>query len=408
MSRRLFTSESVTEGHPDKIADQISDTILDALLAQDPTSRVAVETLITTGLVHIAGEVTTQAYAPIAQLVREKILDIGYDSSAKGFDGASCGVSVSIGAQSPDIAQGVDTAYEQRVEGAATGEDGDDLDKQGAGDQGLMFGYASDETPELMPLPIHIAHRLSRRLSEVRKNGTLPYLRPDGKTQVTIEYDGDKAVRLDTVVVSSQHASDIDLEALLAPDIKEHVVDHVLARLADDGIKLETEGYRLLVNPTGRFEIGGPMGDAGLTGRKIIIDTYGGMARHGGGAFSGKDPSKVDRSAAYAMRWVAKNVVAAGLASRCEVQVAYAIGKAEPVGLFVETFGTETTDIARIEDAINEVFDLRPAAIIRDLDLLRPIYAQTAAYGHFGRELPDFTWERTDRADRLKAAASRA
>ncbi|MEU6213413.1 methionine adenosyltransferase [Streptomyces sp. NPDC089922] len=408
MSRRLFTSESVTEGHPDKIADQISDTILDALLAQDPTSRVAVETLITTGLVHIAGEVTTQAYAPIAQLVREKILDIGYDSSAKGFDGASCGVSVSIGAQSPDIAQGVDTAYEKRVEGAATGEDGDDLDKQGAGDQGLMFGYASDETPELMPLPIHIAHRLSRRLSEVRKNGTLPYLRPDGKTQVTIEYDGDKAVRLDTVVVSSQHASDIDLEALLAPDIKEHVVDHVLARLADDGIKLETEGYRLLVNPTGRFEIGGPMGDAGLTGRKIIIDTYGGMARHGGGAFSGKDPSKVDRSAAYAMRWVAKNVVAAGLASRCEVQVAYAIGKAEPVGLFVETFGTETTDIARIEDAINEVFDLRPAAIIRDLDLLRPIYAQTAAYGHFGRELPDFTWERTDRADRLKAAASRA
>ncbi|MFF7301113.1 methionine adenosyltransferase [Streptomyces sp. NPDC008265] len=408
MSRRLFTSESVTEGHPDKIADQISDTILDALLAQDPTSRVAVETLITTGLVHIAGEVTTQAYAPIAQLVREKILDIGYDSSAKGFDGASCGVSVSIGAQSPDIAQGVDTAYEKRVEGAATGEDGDDLDKQGAGDQGLMFGYASDETPELMPLPIHIAHRLSRRLSEVRKNGTLPYLRPDGKTQVTIEYDGDKAVRLDTVVVSSQHASDIDLEALLAPDIKEHVVDHVLARLADDGIKLETEGYRLLVNPTGRFEIGGPMGDAGLTGRKIIIDTYGGMARHGGGAFSGKDPSKVDRSAAYAMRWVAKNVVAAGLASRCEVQVAYAIGKAEPVGLFVETFGTETTDIARIEDAVNEVFDLRPAAIIRDLDLLRPIYAQTAAYGHFGRELPDFTWERTDRADRLKAAASRA
>ncbi|MFJ4781413.1 methionine adenosyltransferase [Streptomyces sp. NPDC088762] len=408
MSRRLFTSESVTEGHPDKIADQISDTILDALLAQDPASRVAVETLITTGLVHIAGEVTTQAYAPIAQLVREKILEIGYDSSVKGFDGASCGVSVSIGAQSPDIAQGVDTAYEKRVEGAAAGEEGDELDKQGAGDQGLMFGYATDETPELMPLPIHLAHRLSRRLSEVRKNGTLPYLRPDGKTQVTIEYDGDKAVRLDTVVVSSQHASDIDLEALLAPDIKEHVVEHVLARLADDGIKLETEGYRLLVNPTGRFEIGGPMGDAGLTGRKIIIDTYGGMARHGGGAFSGKDPSKVDRSAAYAMRWVAKNVVAAGLASRCEVQVAYAIGKAEPVGLFVETFGTEKTDIAKIEDAIAEVFDLRPAAIIRDLDLLRPIYAQTAAYGHFGRELPDFTWERTDRAELLKAAAGLA
>ncbi|MEU6311880.1 methionine adenosyltransferase [Streptomyces sp. NPDC047014] len=408
MSRRLFTSESVTEGHPDKIADQISDTILDALLAQDPTSRVAVETLITTGLVHIAGEVTTQAYAPIAQLVRDKILDIGYDSSAKGFDGASCGVSVSIGSQSPDIAQGVDTAYEQRVEGAATGEDGDALDRQGAGDQGLMFGYATDETPELMPLPIHLAHRLSRRLSEVRKNGTLPYLRPDGKTQVTIEYDGHRALRLDTVVVSSQHASDIDLEALLTPDIKEHVVDHVLARLADDGIKLDTDGYRLLVNPTGRFEIGGPMGDAGLTGRKIIIDTYGGMARHGGGAFSGKDPSKVDRSAAYATRWVAKNVVAAGLAARCEVQVAYAIGKAEPVGLFVETFGTETTDITRITDAITEVFDLRPAAIIRDLDLLRPIYAQTAAYGHFGRELPDFTWERTDRADLLKAAATRA
>ncbi len=313
VSRRLFTSESVTEGHPDKIADQISDTILDALLSEDPTSRVAVETLITTGLVHIAGEVTTKAYAPIAQLVREKILEIGYDSSKKGFDGASCGVSVSIGAQSPDIAQGVDTAYEKRVEG-----DEDELDKQGAGDQGLMFGYACDETPELMPLPIHIAHKLS---------------------------------------------------------------------------------------PTGRFEIGGPMGDAGLTGRKIIIDTYGGMARHGGGAFSGKDPSKVDRSAAYAMRWVAKNVVAAGLASRCEVQVAYAIGKAEPVGLFVETFGTAKVETQKIEDAIGEVFDLRPAAIIRDLDLLRPIYAQTAAYGHFGRELPDFTWERTDRVDALRAAA---
>ncbi|WP_327364759.1 methionine adenosyltransferase [Streptomyces sp. NBC_01296] len=403
MSRRLFTSESVTEGHPDKIADQISDTILDALLREDPTSRVAVETLITTGLVHIAGEVTTKAYAPIAQLVRDKILEIGYDSSAKGFDGASCGVSISIGAQSPDIAQGVDTAYEKRVEG----EKEDELDQQGAGDQGLMFGYASDETPELMPLPIHIAHRLSRRLSEVRKNGTIPYLRPDGKTQVTIEYDGDKAVRLDTVVVSSQHASDIDLEGLLTPDIREHVVEYVLAQLAEDGIKLDTGGYRLLVNPTGRFEIGGPMGDAGLTGRKIIIDTYGGMARHGGGAFSGKDPSKVDRSAAYAMRWVAKNVVAAGLASRCEVQVAYAIGKAEPVGLFVETFGTHTVAAELIESAIAEVFDLRPAAIIRDLDLLRPIYAQTAAYGHFGRELPDFTWEHTDRADQLKAAVAR-
>ncbi|MFD9443910.1 methionine adenosyltransferase [Streptomyces sp. NPDC060006] len=405
MSRRLFTSESVTEGHPDKIADQISDTILDALLREDPTSRVAVETLITTGLVHVAGEVTTKAYAPIAQLVREKILEIGYDSSKKGFDGASCGVSVSIGAQSPDISQGVDTAYEERVEGSAAGSEGDELDKQGAGDQGLMFGYATDETPELMPLPIHLAHELSKRLSDVRKNGTIPYLRPDGKTQVTIEYDGDKAVRLDTVVVSSQHASDIDLESLLAPDIREFVVEPELKALLEDGIKLETEGYRLLVNPTGRFEIGGPMGDAGLTGRKIIIDTYGGMARHGGGAFSGKDPSKVDRSAAYAMRWVAKNVVAAQLAARCEMQVAYAIGKAEPVGLFVETFGTNTVPVEKIEEAISAVFDLRPAAIIRDLDLLRPIYSQTAAYGHFGRALPDFTWERTDRVDALRTAA---
>jgi S-adenosylmethionine synthetase len=403
VSRRLFTSESVTEGHPDKIADQISDTILDALLNADPHSRVAVETLITTGQVHIAGEVTTNAYADIATLVRNKILDIGYDSSKKGFDGASCGVSVSIGSQSPDIAQGVDTAYERRVAADSGGDD--ELSRQGAGDQGLMFGYASDETPELMPLPITLAHRLSRRLSEVRKNGTIPYLRPDGKTQVTIEYDGDKAVRLDTVVVSSQHASDIDLDSLLAPDIREFVVEPELKALIDDGIKLDTDGYRLLVNPTGRFEIGGPMGDAGLTGRKIIIDTYGGMARHGGGAFSGKDPSKVDRSAAYAMRWVAKNVVAAGLAARCEVQVAYAIGKAEPVGLFVETFGTETVDVEKIEQAIGRVFDLRPAAIIRDLDLLRPIYAETAAYGHFGRENPEFTWERTDRVDALQAAA---
>ncbi|MBV6698231.1 methionine adenosyltransferase [Kitasatospora aureofaciens] len=404
MSRRLFTSESVTEGHPDKIADQISDTILDALLREDPTSRVAVETLITTGQVHVAGEVTTKAYAPIAQLVRDKILEIGYDSSKKGFDGASCGVSVSIGAQSPDIAQGVDSAYEARVGGSTQSEDADDLDKQGAGDQGLMFGYASDETPELMPLPITLAHRLSRRLTEVRKNGTIPYLRPDGKTQVTIEYDGDKAVRLDTVVVSTQHASDIDLESLLTPDIREFVVEPELKALAEQGIKLVTDGYRLLVNPTGRFEIGGPMGDAGLTGRKIIIDTYGGMARHGGGAFSGKDPSKVDRSAAYAMRWVAKNIVAAGLARRAEVQVAYAIGKAEPVGLFVETFGTESVPVLAIQKAVSEVFDLRPAAIIRDLDLLRPIYSQTAAYGHFGRELPDFTWERTDRVEQLKAA----
>ncbi|MEV6741492.1 methionine adenosyltransferase [Streptomyces sp. NPDC051104] len=406
MSARLFTSESVTEGHPDKIADRISDTILDALLAQDPAARVAVETLITTGQVHVAGEVTTSAYADIPALVREAVLEIGYDSSAKGFDGASCGVSVSIGAQSPDIAQGVDTAYEQRVDGSAPAEE-DRLALQGAGDQGLMFGYACDETPSLMPLPIHLAHRLSRRLSEVRRDGTVPYLRPDGKTQVTVEYLGNKPKRLDTVVVSSQHANDIDLDALLTPDVREHVVEHVLDELAQEGLKLETEDYRLLVNPTGRFEIGGPMGDAGLTGRKIIIDTYGGMARHGGGAFSGKDPSKVDRSAAYAMRWVAKNVVAAGLASRCEVQVAYAIGKAEPVGLFVETFGTATVPQAAIEKAVKEVFDLRPAAIIRDLDLLRPIYARTAAYGHFGRELPDFTWERTDRVDALRRAARR-
>ncbi|MFE5754699.1 methionine adenosyltransferase [Streptomyces massasporeus] len=405
MSRRLFTSESVTEGHPDKIADQISDTILDALLRQDPSSRVAVETLITTGLVHVAGEVSSTAYAPIAQLVRKTILEIGYDSSKKGFDGASCGVSVSIGAQSPDIAQGVDTAYESRIEGAGAGGGPGEPGQQGAGDQGLMFGYATDETPTLMPLPIFLAHRLSKRLSDVRKNGTIPYLRPDGKTQVTIEYDGDTAIRLDTVVVSSQHASDIDLESLLAPDIKEFVVEPELTALLDEGIKLDTQDYRLLVNPTGRFEIGGPMGDAGLTGRKIIIDTYGGMARHGGGAFSGKDPSKVDRSAAYAMRWVAKNVVAAQLATRCEVQVAYAIGKAEPVGLFVETFGTERLPVARLQQAITEVFDLRPAAIIRDLDLLRPIYAQTAAYGHFGRELADFTWERTDRAKALAVAA---
>ncbi len=396
MSRRLFTSESVTEGHPDKIADQISDSILDALLADDPQSRVAVETLIMTGQVHVAGEVTTSAWADIPKLVRDRIIEIGYDSSRKGFDGESCGVSISIGAQSADIAQGVDTAYEKRVESSE-----DEIASQGAGDQGLMFGYASDETPELMPLPIWLAHRLAEKLTEVRKNGTVPYLRPDGKTQVTIEYVDDKPVRLDTVVVSSQHADDIDLDTLLKPDIEEHVVRPVLAELA-----IDTENYRLLVNPTGRFVIGGPMGDAGLTGRKIIVDTYGGMARHGGGAFSGKDPSKVDRSAAYAMRWVAKNVVAAKLASRCEVQVAYAIGKAEPVGLFVETFGTETVDPDKIADAISQVFDLRPAAIIRDLDLKRPIYAATAAYGHFGRELPEFTWERTDRAEQLAKLAS--
>jgi S-adenosylmethionine synthetase len=398
--RRLFTSESVTEGHPDKIADQISDSILDALLKEDAASRVAVETLITTGQVHIAGEVTTTGWADIPTIVRETILAIGYDSSKKGFDGASCGVSVSIGSQSPDIAQGVDSAYEARVSGG----DADELDLQGAGDQGLMFGYACSDTPELMPLPIALAHRLAQRLAQVRKDGTVAYLRPDGKTQVTIEYDGDRPVRLDTVVVSSQHASDIDLATLLTPDVKEFVVDQVLAEVAQGGLEIDTEDYRLLVNPTGRFEIGGPMGDAGLTGRKIIVDTYGGMARHGGGAFSGKDPSKVDRSAAYAMRWVAKNIVAAGLASRAEVQVAYAIGKAAPVGLFVETFGTETVPAARIQHAVGQVFDLRPAAIIRDLDLKRPIYGQTASYGHFGRELPDFTWEQTNRVEALKAS----
>jgi S-adenosylmethionine synthetase len=392
---RLFTSESVTEGHPDKIADQISDAVLDALLKDDPRSRVAVETLVTTGLVHVAGEVTTSAYADIPGLVRDTVLGIGYDSSKKGFDGASCGVSVSIGSQSPDIAQGVDDAYEERHDHS-----GDPLDRQGAGDQGLMFGFACDDTPELMPLPITVAHRMAQRLAEVRRNGQVPYLRPDGKTQVTIEYDGDRPVRVDTVVVSTQHAGDIDLETLLQPDIEELVIAPTLA-----GVEIDTSDYRVLVNPTGRFEVGGPMGDAGLTGRKIIIDTYGGMARHGGGAFSGKDPSKVDRSAAYAARWVAKNIVGAGLAKRCEVQVSYAIGKAHPVGLFVETFGTGAVSDDQIQQAVMEVFDLRPAAIIADLDLLRPIYAQTAAYGHFGRELPDFTWEATNRADALKAAA---
>ncbi|WP_084497632.1 methionine adenosyltransferase [Nocardia amamiensis] len=394
---RLFTSESVTEGHPDKICDAISDSILDALLAEDPRSRVAVETMVTTGQVHVAGEVTTSAYADIPRIVREKVLEIGYDSSAKGFDGNSCGVNIAIGAQSPDIAQGVDTSHEARVGGSD-----DEVERQGAGDQGLMFGYATKDTPELMPLPIALAHRLSRRLTEVRKSGVLPYLRPDGKTQVTIEYDGDRPVRLDTVVISTQHAADIDLDNLLAPDIREKVVDTVLAELAVPS--LDTSDIRLLVNPTGKFVLGGPMGDAGLTGRKIIVDTYGGMARHGGGAFSGKDPSKVDRSAAYAMRWVAKNVVAADLADRVEVQVAYAIGKAAPVGLFVETFGTEKVDPARISTAITEVFDLRPGAIIRDLDLLRPIYAPTAAYGHFGRTDIDLPWEHTDRADKLRAA----
>ncbi|KQS64967.1 methionine adenosyltransferase [Modestobacter sp. Leaf380] len=400
MSRRLFTSESVTEGHPDKIADQISDSILDEMLRQDPRSRVAVETMITTGQVHIAGEVTTAGYVDIAAIVRETILRIGYDSSRKGFDGASCGVSVSLGAQSPDIAQGVDVGYETRTGAADRAQAAEDLiASQGAGDQGLMFGYASDETPELMPLPIALAHRLSKRLSAVRKDGSVPYLRPDGKTQVTVVYEDDRPVGVETVVVSSQHAEDISIETLLTPDIEELVVQPELAALG-----LPTTGHRLLVNPTGKFVIGGPMGDAGLTGRKIIVDTYGGMARHGGGAFSGKDPSKVDRSAAYAMRWVAKNVVAAGLARRCEVQVAYAIGAASPVGLFVETFGTGTVPDDVLEKAITTVFDLRPGAIVRDLDLLRPIYAPTAAYGHFGRTDLDLPWEKTDRVEALKSA----
>lgn len=403
MSARLFTSESVTEGHPDKICDQISDSILDAMLDQDPGSRVAVETMVTTGLVHVAGEVTTEAYVEIPKIVRDTVLGIGYDSSTKGFDGASCGVEVSIGQQSPDIAQGVDTAYENRTGGV------DPLDKQGAGDQGLMFGYACEDTAELMPLPIYLAHRLAERLTAVRKSGDVAYLRPDGKTQVTIGYDGDKAVRLDTVVLSTQHAEDISLEGLLAPDIIDHVIKPVLAELEDEGTTLDVSDYRTLINPTGNFVIGGPMGDAGLTGRKIIVDTYGGMSRHGGGAFSGKDPSKVDRSAAYAMRWVAKNVVAAGLARRCEVQVAYAIGKAQPVGLYVETFGTESVPVDKIQAAISSVFDLRPGAIVHDLDLLRPIYKTTAAYGHFGRTEAvgvdnPFTWERTDRIDALQKA----
>ena len=394
MAKRLFTSESVTEGHPDKIADAISDSVLDSLLEQDPKSRVACETLITTGQVHVAGEVTTNGFADVNELVRQTVLRIGYDSSEKGFDGNSCGVSVSIGQQSQDIAVGVDHALEERIAKSS-----DPLDLQGAGDQGLMFGYATTDTPELMPLPIAMAHRLAQKLSEVRKSGLLDYLRPDGKTQVTIEYDGDKPVRLDTVVISSQHAAHVDLDKTLSPDIQKHVIQPIV-----DSFEIPCDGVRILVNPTGRFVIGGPMGDAGLTGRKIIVDTYGGMARHGGGAFSGKDPSKVDRSAAYAMRWVAKNVVAAGLASRCEVQVAYAIGKAQPVGLFVETFGTEVVPVSQISDAVLATFDLRPAALIRDLDLLRPIYAKTSSYGHFGRELPEFNWEKTDRAASLKAA----
>ncbi len=391
---RLFTSESVTEGHPDKIADQISDSILDALLAKDPKSRVAAETFVTTGLVLVGGEVTTEAYVDIARIARDRVIEIGYDSSAKGFDGETCAVQVTLDAQSPDIAQGVDRAEEARLGGAT-----DALDLQGAGDQGLMFGYACDETPELMPLPITIAHRLAEQLTAVRKNGTLPYLRPDGKTQVTIEYDDDdKPVRVEAIVISSQHEDGIDLESQLAVDVQKHVIDEVLGQY-----DIDSSDYKVHINPTGKFVIGGPMGDAGLTGRKIIVDTYGGYARHGGGAFSGKDPSKVDRSAAYAMRWVAKTIVAAGLATKAEVQVAYAIGVSTPVGFYVDTYGTETVPVDKIRDAVLATFDLRPGAIVRDLDLLRPIYAQTAAYGHFGR--PGLPWEDTSRADALKAAA---
>ena len=394
MTKRLFTSESVTEGHPDKMADQISDAILDDLLAQDPNSRVAVETLLTTGQVHVAGEVTTNGFADVMAIVRDVVLEIGYDSSTKGFDGQSCGISVSIGSQSPDIAQGVNDAFEERTGSS------DPFDKQGAGDQGLMFGYATAETPQLMPLPITIAHLLAQRLATVRKDGTVPYLRPDGKTQVSIEYDGDKAVRVHTVVLSTQHSRDVDLDKLLIPDINEHVISPILNQVAAE-TGLDVAEPIIFINPTGRFEIGGPMGDAGLTGRKIIVDTYGGMARHGGGAFSGKDPSKVDRSAAYAMRWVAKNIVAAGLATKCEVQIAYAIGVARPVGLYVESYGTGVVSDEQIADFVMQVFDLRPGAIIKELDLLRPIYRSTAAYGHFGRN--EFTWEQVNRVEALKS-----
>ena len=394
MSRWTFTSESVTEGHPDKMADQISDSVLDAILTDDPKARVACETLLTTGLVVVAGEITTSAYVEIPKLVREVVTDIGYTSSEMGFDGRTCGVTVSIGQQSPDIAQGVDTAMEIRA-----GTSGEDiLNAQGAGDQGMMFGYACDETEDLMPMPIWLAHRLAQRLSQVRKAGVLPYLRPDGKTQVTFEYEDGRPVRLKTVLISTQHKPDIDLETLLLPDLRDHVISPLVPP------QFAGDGYRVLANPTGKFELGGPHADAGLTGRKIIVDTYGGAARHGGGAFSGKDPSKVDRSAAYAARWVAKHVVASGAASRCEIQVAYAIGVARPVSLLVETFGTEKVDPAKIVAAVDQVFDLRPAAIIRDLDLRRPIYRRTAAYGHFGRNEKEFSWEHLSRLDAFKSA----
>lgn len=392
-SLRLFTSESVTEGHPDKICDQISDTILDAIIREDPQARVAVEAMVTTGLVHVAGEVTTEAYVDIPGLIREKVQKIGYTSSEVGFDGKSCGVSVSIGEQSPDIAQGVNSGLEVR-EGSSS----DDLDNQGAGDQGIMFGYATNETPTLMPAAISIAHGLSQELARVRKESVFDFLRPDGKTQVTIGYDGSKPVTIDTVVLSTQHDSTVSTEEL-RNEIEHHLIRPFITRTG-----LDTSDVKVLINPTGRFEIGGPMGDAGLTGRKIIVDTYGGASRHGGGAFSGKDPSKVDRSAAYAMRWIAKNIVAAELADRVEVQVAYAIGVAHPVGLYIESFGTAKVSEDALREAVLEVFDLRPRAIIRDLDLLRPIYAETATYGHFGRELTNFTWERTDRAEALRSA----
>jgi S-adenosylmethionine synthetase len=393
-NRYLFTSESVTEGHPDKIADQVSDSVLDEILRADPAGRVACETLVTTGLVVVAGEISTTTYVDIPATVRQTILDIGYDRAKYGFDGSTCGVTVAIDEQSPDIAQGVNHAFEERAG------DTDPLDAQGAGDQGMMVGYACNETPELMPLPIAVAHRLSRRLAEVRKSGLMPYLRPDGKTQVTVEYEAGRPMRLDTVVVSTQHGPDVDLDTLLTPDVREHVIDPSIPE------GLAVDGLRVFVNPTGRFELGGPQADTGLTGRKIIVDTYGGMARHGGGAFSGKDPTKVDRSAAYAVRWVAKNVVAAGLAERCEVQVAYAIGVAHPVSVFMETFGTERVDPEKLGKLIPEFFDLRPAAILRDLDLRRPIFRKTAAYGHFGRTEPEFTWESTDRAKELARAAA--
>ena len=394
MSKYTFTSESVTEGHPDKMADQVSDSVLDAILTEDPNARVACETLLTTGLCIVAGEITTEAYVDIPKIARETIAGIGYDNALYGFDSKTCGVMVTLDAQSPDIAQGVDVSEEIRK-----GKSGEDLlNSQGAGDQGMMFGYACDETADLMPLPIWLAHRMAERLTEVRKSGAIPYLRPDGKTQVTFDYENGKPVRLKTVLISTQHAAEADRDTVIRPDLIEQVIRPVIpAQFVNDD-------YEIFVNPTGKFVLGGPHADTGLTGRKIIVDTYGGMGRHGGGAFSGKDPSKVDRSAAYAARWVAKHVVASGAASRCEVQVAYAIGVAHPVSILVETFGTEKVSPADIETAVREVFDLRPAAIVRDLDLKRPIYKKTAAYGHFGRNLPEFTWEQLSRLDSLKAA----